>query len=136
MQVTTATSAASASANADKANANQGLNLGYDAFIKLLLAQLKNQDPTKPMDATEYVSQLATLSNLEQVVKQSEKLDQILDRASVEQGAALIGLTVEDKLTGVAGSVEAVEILSDGVYARLQDGRRLLIGEGITLTKP
>ena len=134
MQVTPATSTTAASAQA--AESRQGLNLGYDAFIKLLLAQLKNQAPTKPMDATEYVSQLATLSNLEQVVKQSEKLDQILERAAVEQGAALIGFTVTDKVSGQSGTVTSVEVLSDGVYAGLHNGQKLLIGEGITLTKP
>jgi len=31
----------------------------YETFIKLLVAQMKNQDPTQPTDATQYVSQLA-----------------------------------------------------------------------------
>ena len=116
-------------------DSKRGLNLGYDAFIKLLLAQLKNQDPTKPMDATEYVSQLATLSNLEQVVKQSDKLDQLLTRASVEQGAALIGLTITSKSDGVTGTVQSVEILTDGVYAVLENNEKILVGDGVTLTK-
>ena len=134
MQVAATNSAVSQVAETTT-ESKRGLNLGYDAFIKLLLAQLKNQDPTKPMDATEYVSQLATLSNLEQVVKQSDKLDQLLTRASVEQGAALIGLTITSKADGVTGTVRSVEILTDGVYAVLDNDQKVRVAEGVTLSK-
>ncbi len=125
-------------ANANAADgtsiAKSGLELGYDAFLKLLLAQMKNQDPTKPMDATQYVSKLATLSQLEQTIKQSDKLDQLLDRAAYEQGISLLGKTLSVKEGNISGIVATVEILADGAWATLQDGQKVLLGEGVSLS--
>ncbi len=43
--------------------------LDYNSFLKLLTAQMKFQDPTKPTDATQFVSQLASFSSVEQGIK-------------------------------------------------------------------
>ena len=47
-------------------------------FLQLLVAQIKNQDPTQPADAIQFVSQLAEFSDLEQNLQMRQDLDQIV----------------------------------------------------------
>jgi flagellar basal-body rod modification protein FlgD len=49
--------------------------LGKDEFLKLLVAQLKNQDPTNPMDGQQMAAQLAQFSSVEQLISVNQKLD-------------------------------------------------------------
>jgi len=46
----------------------------FTTFLKLLTAQLKNQDPLKPLDSTQFVAQLASFSSVEQQVKTNDAL--------------------------------------------------------------
>lgn len=51
----------------------------FDTFLSLLTAQLKNQDPMKPVDSTEFVAQLAEFSAVEQQVQSNASLGEILE---------------------------------------------------------
>ena len=67
--------------------------LGQDDFLKMLLAQLENQDPLDPQDATEFTAQLATFSMLEQLVGIQEgigRIEELLDHATITAGGVAL----------------------------------------------
>lgn len=75
-----------------------GGTLGKDAFMKLLVNQLKNQDPLSPADNSEYIAQLAQFSSLEQM---QELNDNIVGLAVLQQNNALMSqLTQSSTLIG------------------------------------
>jgi len=71
--------------------------LGEEDFLKLLVAQLENQDPLEPQSNTEFIAQLATFSSLEQQTVTNDKLDSVLS-ATVDMqqlaGIDMLGKTV------------------------------------------
>ncbi len=80
----------------EKERANSNSTLGKEAFLQLLVAQMQYQDPLEPMDNTEYVSQLATFSQL-------ESLQNMQTTLSNGQATDLVGKTVMVKVTDANG---------------------------------
>lgn len=114
--------------------AQEKASIDYDAFLQLLIAQLKNQDPTQPMDTAEYIGQLASFSNVEQAINTNAKLDALLAAQSLSQAGSMIGRTVTSEDGSVRGEVAAVRIISGGAVAVLADGQELLLGPGVIVT--
>ena len=105
--------------------------LNYESFLKLLVAQLKNQDPTEPMDATQQMAQLATFSQVEQTIKTNKNLESMLQRASLNEASAVIGKTVTSADGEVTGVVTEVQLFSDGIVATLASGEKIVIEPGV-----
>jgi flagellar basal-body rod modification protein FlgD len=103
----------------------------YSAFLQLLIAQMKNQDPTQPMESTEYVAQLAAFSNVEQAVQTNAKLDSLMAAFSLAQADGIIGRTVTSADGNITGEVTALRIISGGAVAILADGREVMLGPGV-----
>jgi len=89
--------------------------LGKDDFLKLLVTQLQNQDPLKPMDNTEYVSQLAQFSSLEQMTNIATASNSTYTSQASASALAMIGKTVEwaDSSTGKnqTGKVDSISFV-------------------------
>ncbi len=106
----------------------------FNAFLQLLLTELKNQDPTKPLDPTQTVTQLATFSSVEQAVKTNALLSQLADSSTLSQASALIGHTATSPDGSVTGVVESVTMIDGGLVANLKGGARLLLGSGVSIS--
>lgn len=119
-------SAASAAITSNKAN--------YNTFLQLLVTELRNQDPTKPMDPTQTVTQLATFSAVEQSVKTNSLLNSLLETSQLNQAASLVGKTITTADGAVQGIVKSVSLSSEGLVATLSDGSVVALGPGITIS--
>lgn len=118
---------------ADFTKATKDATLNYESFLKLLVAQMKNQDPTEPMDATQQMAQLATFSQVEQTIKTNKNLESMLQRTSLQEANSVIGRTVVSNDGATSGVVKEVTLYNDGIVATLDSGKKLVIGPGVTV---
>ena len=72
MEVTGTTSTTTTQANATQAAT--GISADFEMFLKMLTVQMQNQDPLNPVDSTDYATQLATFSGVEQAVMTNDLL--------------------------------------------------------------
>lgn len=92
------------------ATAQSAFGLEFQSLLKIILTQLTYQDPLKPMDNTEFVSQLAQFSQLQQTQSLNDQMTSLLSAQSAMQATALLGKTVDvttasGTLTGVVQSI-------------------------------
>ena len=97
--------------------------LGEGAFIKLLLAQLQNQDPLKPMEDKEFIAQLAQFNSLNQLTQMNRTLEELMTAQALGQGSALIGKTVNGLSSDgrtMAGIVSGLSLVGGKVMLDIQ----------------
>jgi flagellar basal-body rod modification protein FlgD len=69
--------------------------LDFQSLLRIILTQLTYQDPLKPMDNFEFVSQLAQFSQLQQSQTLNDQITNLLAAQAAMQGTALLGRTVD-----------------------------------------
>ncbi len=114
--------------NINKSKEN-GSTLDKDAFLQLLVTQMKYQDPLEPTDNTEYVSQLATFSELEEMQNMTSAMD-------MSRATSLVGLFVTFKLTNentgitslTGGKVDYVVVENNKAYLNI-DGENYSVDD-------
>ena len=104
-----AIAAASTTTAIDTSKAFDNSGLGREAFLKLLVTQLQHQDPTSPQADTQFIAQLATFSQLEQLTQMNQSLTQIaqfyaaMDR-SVPTGSSSSSTDASDSFSAAIGA--------------------------------
>ena len=105
--------------------------LDYNAFLQLLVTQMKNQDPLNPTDPTQQMSQLASFSNVEQSIKLNQKLEAMTTLNALTNANSLIGRTITNGDQTLSGVVKSVQVTSDGTVATLSSGKTMTLGNGV-----
>jgi flagellar basal-body rod modification protein FlgD len=116
----------SAAATATAASGTKKNQLGQDAFLQMMMVQLKNQDPFKPMDSSQFLSQLAQFSTVSGIQGMQANIGTLTDSLRSSQvigGTSLVGhdvLAVSNQATlGAAGGVNGAVTIPDGTSAAL-----------------
>lgn len=109
--------------------ATNAFGLSFDALLKIILTQLTYQDPLKPMDNFEFVSQLAQFSQIQQAQTMNDRLEALVSAQATNQATGLLGREV-DLPAGSAtlsGKVTAVSFQSGAptVTIETSDGRTI-----------
>lgn len=110
-------------------------SLNYDSFLKLLLQQLKSQDPTSPVDQKETLAQLASFSNVEQTIKLNQKLDTMLNQQRVLDASSIIGKNVASLINDTAGKVTSVDVVQGKLFAVLDSGAKLELSNDLRISE-
>ncbi len=105
-------------------------SLDKNAFLQLLVAQLKNQDPFAPQDTNSFLVQLAQFSMLEQLAAMSQEIESLRRSQELAEAAALLGKTVRASSTEgeATGPVEKVS-LADGEVKLTVGGKTYSLNE-------
>jgi flagellar basal-body rod modification protein FlgD len=118
---TSSNSLAASSASASSAPVDKTHQLGKQDFLKLLMAQLQNQDPMKPMDDTQMIAQMAQFSALEATQQLQQTIQQSNNVQTIFQAGALIGKYIQANQsdgTSTTGAVTGVDFTStEGVVS-------------------
>ncbi|GIN11222.1 hypothetical protein J26TS2_10890 [Shouchella clausii] len=118
-------------------------SLGQDAFLKLLITQLQNQDPSNPIEDREFIAQLATFSQLEQLTKLNSTMEYMYYEQKSQQLMALselIGKSVEwlnEKDQVELATVTGVKYSESGnLLVQIEDDKWIEASNLISIIKP
>ena len=114
---TVANTAATSPTTSTTSVTNPNATIDKDGFLKLFVAQLQNQDPTSPTDASDSVQQMTSFTMVEQLTNMASDNTKILKSINTSNAIGLIGRTVDYAGTDGStqtGKVESVSTTKDG----------------------
>ena len=97
-------------------SAQSAFGLDFQSLLKIILTQLTYQDPLKPLDNFQFVSQLAQFSQLQQSQSLNDQITNLIASQSSAQATSLLGRTVDfaSGPTALSGVVKAVAFTNNG----------------------
>lgn len=109
-------------------------SLGKNDFLKILITQLRYQDPSKPMDDKQFISQMAQFSSLEQMTNMSKNFANLSGMLVQSNALNLLGRNVEivtgdEKVTGIVKEISGrdhPQIKVNGKYYDFSDVEKIL----------
>lgn len=99
----------------------------FNNFLQLLTTELKYQDPLRPMDPTQTVTQLASFSAVEQAVKTNSLLTRMVDISTNTQASLLIGKTLSSDNGHNFGVIHSITSVNSSLTAIMETGERITI---------
>lgn len=95
------------------ASSQSAFGLDFQSLLKIILTQLTYQDPLKPLDNFEFVSQLAQFSQLQQTQTLNDQITNLLAAQSATEATSLLGRTVDlasqaSGAAAISGTVKAI----------------------------
>jgi len=98
--------------------------LDKDAFLQLFILSLKNQDPTNAQDPTEFMSQMAMFSMVEQMTNLNAQISKMKLATEMDQGTSMIGHTVKISVpsgVSIEGVVEKITAYNGDIKVYLKN---------------
>lgn len=135
MSISLTTSPLNASAQVQKAGGASSSSVAVDPnmFLKLLVAEIQNQDPTKPLGSAELVQQFSSFSQVQQSAETNSRLATMMEALAVGQSAAVVGRGLIDRDGVDLGVVASVRYSDQGLIAKMESGGEVLLGKGVTV---
>jgi flagellar basal-body rod modification protein FlgD len=122
--------------NSSGAQGTQSKNKNFDLkaqdFIKMMVTQLQNQDPTKPADNGQLLAQMSQIGQLQSSTTLTESIKGLVLQNQIGSAGNLIGKNVaglDDQSNPVKGVVNSVKVQSDGVVLELDNGNKLALSQ-------
>lgn len=119
--------------NVKTSSTSKSNELGKDQFLKILITQLKNQDPTQPLEDKEFIAQMAQFSSVEQLTNMASEMS--LLRQSLGMASGLIGKMVSWNTTDSSGNTVSKEGTVDAISFKDGTQYATVKGENVSLDK-
>ena len=106
-------------------------SLNADDFIKMMITQLQNQDPTDPAKSDQLLAQMSQISQLQSSTALNDSLKSMVMQNQIGSASSLIGKSVQGMAadnTTISGMVTSVKVESDAVKLELDSGQALDLG--------